>query len=181
MRLVNDTSVPEQLPDLQAGFDEVFERLALLAYRVARRVLVAGGDAENVAAETMARAQVRWGKVAAHADAWVVTVATRLAVREAGRGQRRWPAVRAELHGDSTDGVAARVDMARALGRLSRRQRQAVALRYLGDLSDAECAAAMGCSVPSFRTHCGRGLVALKEQLRDIPAWVPHDQEGPCT
>ena len=65
MRLLDARSVPEQLPDIQAGFDDVFERLALLAYRVARRVLVAGGDAENVAAETMARAQVRSGRVAA--------------------------------------------------------------------------------------------------------------------
>ena len=181
MRLLDARSVPEQLPDIQAGFDDVFERLALLAYRVARRVLVAGGDAENVAAETMARAQVRWGKVAAHADAWVVTVATRLAVREARRGQRRWPAVRADLNDDSTDVFAVRVDLARALGRLSRRQRQAVALRYLGDLSDAEGAVAMGCSVSSFRTYCGRGLVALKVQLRDIAAWVPDEQEGPRT
>ena len=180
MRLVDDTSVPEQLPDLQTGFDEVFERLALLAHRVARRVLVAGGDAENVAAETMARAQVRWGTVAHHADAWVVTVATRLAVREAKRGQRRWPAVRTEQNGDSTDGVAAHVDLARALGRLSRRQRQAVALRYLGDLSDAQCAAAMGCSVPSFRTHCGRGWWPSKSSFKTSQPGCPTTRKVPA-
>src|ERR1700722_6113973 len=169
MRVVTGQSVPERPMELGAGFDDAFERLALLAYRVARRVLVAGGDAENVAAETMARAQLRWGKVADHAEAWVVTVATRLAVRDARHGQHHSLAIAAESDGDSTEHVAARVDLARALGGLSRRQRQAVALRYLGDLSDAQGAVAMGCSVPSFRTHCTRGLAALKVKLRDIP------------
>jgi len=181
MRAVTGRAVPERPPELAGGFDDAFERLASLAYRVARRVLDAGGDAENVAAETMARAQLRWGKVADHPDAWVITVATRLAVRDARRGRHHSPAVAVVSDGDTTESVTVRVDLARALARLSRRQRQAVALRYLGDLSDTEAAVAMGCSVPSFRTHRTRGLAALKHQLRDVPSRVPDHQEGSWT
>lgn len=173
-----DVSVPES--NVDAGFDEAFARLAVLAYRVAQRVLVGVGDAENVAAETLARAQVRWRSVEDHAEAWVITVATRLAVREAQRASRQLD-VRAGSLRDDSDGVAARVDLARALRRLSRRQRQAVALRYLADLTDTEAAVAMGCSVPSLRTHCGRGLAALKVQLGDVTGWVSDQQEGQHT
>ncbi len=177
MRVVVNRSVPEGPLVVNAGFDESFERLAVLAYQVARRVLVRGGDAEDVAAETLARTQVRWGRVHDHAEAWVVTVATRLAVREAQRSQRQIDAPAGSV-GDGTDGVVSRVDLVRALRRLPRRQRQAVVLRYLGDLTDAAAASAMGCSVSSFRTHCGRGLVALETQLRDIPDWIRDQQEG---
>jgi RNA polymerase sigma factor (sigma-70 family) len=172
-------SVPE--PSVDAGFDEAFDRLAVLAYRVAQRVLAGAGDAENVAAEALARAQVRWRSVQDHAEAWVITVASRLAVREAQRASRRQPDVRGGSVGDDSDGVAARVDLARALRRLSRRQRQAVALRYLADLTDTEAAVAMGCSVPTLRTHCGRGLAALKEQLGEVTGWVSDQQEGQHT
>jgi RNA polymerase sigma factor (sigma-70 family) len=139
MRVRNCRSEPAEVG---AGFDEAFERLAALAYRVARRILVNGGDPENVAAETLARAQVRWRAVSDHAEPWVVTVASRLAVEArrvrrspAGRGSDRVP--------DRADDVIVRMDLGRALRRLSPRQRQAVALRFLGELSDRECALAM--------------------------------------
>lgn len=154
------------------SFNDAFERLARLAYRVARRVVSSAGDAEDVAAETLARAQVRWRSVRNHADPWVVTVATRLAVREARRQARRPPPRSRDGSGDGADTVTVRVDLARALGRLSPRQRQAVALGYLGDLGDAEAAEAMGCSVSSYRTHRQRGLVALRSDLADPPGWV---------
>jgi RNA polymerase sigma factor (sigma-70 family) len=170
--------VAERTAPVDDSFDAAFERLALLAYRVARRVLVNGGDAENVAAETLARAQVRWRSVHDHAEAWVVTVATRLAVREARRGQRAQPNLQSVAIGDDSEGAIARVDLARALDRLSRRQREAIALRYIGDMTDADAADAMGCSVPSFRTHCARALTALRAELGGIPSWTQDQQEG---
>jgi RNA polymerase sigma factor (sigma-70 family) len=52
-----------------------------------------------------------------------------------------------------------------ALERLPKRQRESVVLRYLGDLSEAQTADLMGCSVGSVKTHSSRGLAALKEVL----------------
>lgn len=167
--------------DSGAGFDEAFDRLAILAYRVANRVLLDGGDAENVAAETLARAQVRWKAVSDHAEPWVVTVASRLAVREARRARPPRIDVRTDPAPDKADEAVVRLDLGRALRRLSRRQRQAVVLRYLGDLTDGQGASAMGCSVPSFRTHCSRGLAALHAQLGATPDWAFDRKEGRST
>jgi RNA polymerase sigma factor (sigma-70 family) len=173
------SAVTESVSDYPHEFDDEFERLAALAYRVARRVLYRGGDAEDVAAETMARAQVRWKSIRDHAEPWVVTVATRLAIREARYSKRH--VLRATHLGgapDGADGVVSRIDLARALRALSRRQRQAVSLRYLADLTDTEAAAAMACSVPSLRTHCARGVSSLRAQLSDLPDWAGGNQEG---
>jgi RNA polymerase sigma factor (sigma-70 family) len=178
MRVMRVRICRSEPAEVGAGFDEAFERLAALAYRVARRILVNGGDPENVAAETLARAQVRWRAVSDHAEPWVVTVASRLAVREARRVRRSPTGRGSDRVPDRADDVIVRMDLGRALQRLSPRQRLAVALRFLGELSDRECALAMGCSVPSFRTHCSRGLAALQVQLQAIPAWASDQQEG---
>lgn len=52
-----------------------------------------------------------------------------------------------------------------ALRALPRRQREAVVLRYYGDLSEAQTAAAMGCSTGSVKSHTSRGLTALRPLL----------------
>ncbi len=52
-----------------------------------------------------------------------------------------------------------------ALRRLPERQREALALRYYLDLSEAEMAAAMGVTAGSVKTHVHRGLAALARAL----------------
>lgn len=58
-----------------------------------------------------------------------------------------------------------RVDLYRALVGLPRRQREVVVLRHLADFSEADVAAALGCSVDSVKTHASRGLAALRAVL----------------
>jgi RNA polymerase sigma factor (sigma-70 family) len=58
-----------------------------------------------------------------------------------------------------------RLDLYAALEKLPRRQRETVVLRYLGDLSEAQTADLIGCSVGSVKTHASRGLAALKEVI----------------
>ena len=52
-----------------------------------------------------------------------------------------------------------------ALRRLPERQREAVALRYYLDLSEADIAAAMGVSAGSVKSHLHRGLASLARDL----------------
>jgi RNA polymerase sigma-70 factor (sigma-E family) len=52
-----------------------------------------------------------------------------------------------------------------ALRTLSPRQRQALVLRYWGDLNEAEVAAAMGLSNGAVKSHTSRGLAALRRIL----------------
>ncbi|HVF21264.1 MAG TPA: SigE family RNA polymerase sigma factor [Mycobacteriales bacterium] len=55
-----------------------------------------------------------------------------------------------------------------ALRRLPARQREALVLRYYGDLPEAEIAAAMGCSPGTVKSHIHRGKAALAELL-EVP------------
>jgi len=61
--------------------------------------------------------------------------------------------------------VVLRIALVQALRRLPRRQREAVALRYLVDLPDREVAAALGVSVGSVKVHLHRGLASLRSSL----------------
>jgi RNA polymerase sigma factor (sigma-70 family) len=54
------------------------------------------------------------------------------------------------------------LDLQRALDRLSTRQREVVVLRYVADLSEADVARVLGCSVGSVKTHASRGLTTLR-------------------
>lgn len=67
---------------------------------------------------------------------------------------------------DPTDDVAARRDLLAALATLTPQQRAAVVARYFADLSEADTAAALGCSVGAVKSHLARALARLREQPR---------------
>jgi RNA polymerase sigma-70 factor (sigma-E family) len=62
---------------------------------------------------------------------------------------------------------AQREAVLQALRALPRRQREAVVLRYYGDLSEAQTAAAMGCSTGAVKSHTSRAMAALRPLLED--------------
>lgn len=144
----------------EAAFDELFPR----AVRLANRLLGDRAAAEDVAAEALARAYARWPKVGglSYRDGWVLKVATNLAI---DRLRRRPPEVSPSRAADFEDGVELRIALNAALLTLAPRQRQAVALRYLGGLSDHEVALALGISLGSVKTHIHRGLKGLRGRL----------------
>ena len=57
---------------------------------------------------------------------------------------------------------SAGTELLAALGRLPRRQRQVLTLRYYVDLSEAQIADALGISAGSVKAHAHRGLAALR-------------------
>src|SRR5262249_35393190 len=52
-----------------------------------------------------------------------------------------------------------------ALGRLPRRQREVLVLRYYADLSEAETASAMGISPGAVKSHTARAMLAIGDAL----------------
>lgn len=64
--------------------------------------------------------------------------------------------------GDHTDGTAARTDLWAAVGRLPRRQRATVVLRFLEDLSERETAELLGVSVGTVKSQSAKALAALR-------------------
>lgn len=146
------------------GFDEAFDELFPRAVRLATRLLGDRAAAEDVAAEALARAYARWPRVSGlpYRDGWVLKVATNLAI---DRLRRRPPQVVPAATDDFEDAVHLRLALNAALLTLAPRQRQAVALRYLGGLSDREVALALGISLGSVKTHIHRGLHGLRARL----------------
>jgi RNA polymerase sigma-70 factor (sigma-E family) len=147
-----------------ARFEEVFPDLYRLAYRVSYRVLGDRGDAEDVAQEALARAHLRWGRLHERPEGWIVTVATNLSIDRLRRRRRvsalvEEPLAVVDIHRGE------RIDLARALRRLPRRQRQVVVLRYLADWSENDVATALGVSGGAVKSHASRGLAALRQHL----------------
>lgn len=64
-------------------------------------------------------------------------------------------------------GVASRLDLRMALAKLPARQREAVVLRYYGDLTDNQVSAAMGISAGAVKSHLHRAVAALSSGLED--------------
>ncbi|HVY08645.1 MAG TPA: sigma-70 family RNA polymerase sigma factor [Mycobacteriales bacterium] len=151
-----------------ASFEEVFPVLIRDAYRVAYRLLGDRSEAEDVAQEACARAYSRWSSVRDHAEPWCVRVASNLALdllRSRTRAVKRNERVAAEQGNRVAATSDDRIDLYAALAKLPKRQRESVVLRYLGDLSEAQTADVMGCSIGSVKTHSSRGLAALRAAL----------------
>ncbi len=66
---------------------------------------------------------------------------------------------------DHASGLDLRLALISALGQLTPRQRAAVVARYWEQLTEAETAAALGCSVSAVKAAAARGLRALREAI----------------
>jgi RNA polymerase sigma-70 factor (ECF subfamily) len=156
---------------VDAEFAERFEELYRIAYRASFSVLGTRPDAEDCAQEALARALVRWDRIAEYAPAWTARVAVNVALditRQRGRATR----LRAEPDRAREDEIAdRRHDLAVALAALPRRQREAIVLRYLVDLPEAAAAGAMGCTVGTVKSTVARGLQRMQTQLGSRWAW----------
>ena len=68
---------------------------------------------------------------------------------------------------DFTDRHALGAQVRQALQALSRRQGEVLVLRYCADLSEAQVADLLGCSLGTVKTHTHRGLRALRVNLEE--------------
>ncbi len=146
--------------------------------RLIRMLTLFCGDVElarDLTQETLVRAWVHWRKVRRmdRPDLWTKRVAINLATSQFRR--RRTERI---VHGRLSTGLlfeqleegSDRVAVRAALMRLTERQRTAILLRYLEDLSVEQTADLMSCSVGTVKKLTARGLVGLR-------AWVSDDVE----
>jgi RNA polymerase sigma-70 factor (sigma-E family) len=146
--------------EFEAAFDHMLGR----AYRHALRLVGNRALAEDLAAEALTRTFVHWRRVSAleYRDAWILRVVTNLAID--AYAKRRVPATDAEPL-DEEDAAVLRVALAQALKALPARQREAVVLRYLVDLSEADTADALGVARGTVKSHLNRGVRHLRTTL----------------
>ena len=134
------------------------------------------GLAEDVVQEVLIRANARWQLIGslARPEAYV----RKMIVNEYLASRRRsWRMVLSgagsDIEGPPTPDPAAdyaeREAMLAELGKLPRRQRAVVVLRYYEGLSFQEIAEVLGCTPGTVRGHASRALAALRIELTTPP------------
>jgi RNA polymerase sigma-70 factor (sigma-E family) len=147
------------------SFEERFDDLYRLAYRVAFRVVGSREEAEDIAQESLVKTCLAWRRVSAYPEAFTARVAGGRAI-DSWRRQKRRPQPEAPVvTSDAAEHLAVRLELSEALSHLPKRQREVVVLRYLADLPEAAVAEALGCSTGTVKQHASRGLEALRNRL----------------
>jgi len=143
---------------------------ALVAQRgkalLATAALLAGGrqEGEDLLQEGLERLIRVWSRIDGDAEGYLRRTLYNLAV-DRWRQKRRAVIVRAGpgTVPDRSEEVALRSALVAALAQLPPRQRVTVVLRYWEQLTEAETADALGCSVGTVKSNSARGLARLRE------------------
>jgi RNA polymerase sigma-70 factor (ECF subfamily) len=157
-----------RIPRIPGPFEEFYQeeyrRMTALAYALTGRWDVA----EDLTQEAFLRAHRDWKRVGAmdSAGGWLRRVVTNLAMS-------RWRRLRAEAVAVLRLNVNSEVPAPEPphagfweeVRRLPRRQRQAIALRYVEDLSVAEIAAILGVAEGTVKALLHQGRSALRDRL----------------
>jgi RNA polymerase sigma factor (sigma-70 family) len=139
-------------------------------YALAVSVLGDRSEAEDAVQDAMERAWKHWRQLhdPAKRRAWLTTIC----LRRCFTLRRRLQAVRSDRSLDADDAPRLAIyrgvsdtDLARAIGRLSPKQRAVIGLHYMYGYTLDECAPIMGCGRGTVRTHLARALGTLKERL----------------
>jgi RNA polymerase sigma-70 factor, sigma-E family len=144
-------------------------------------------SAEDLVQLTLVQAARHWERLVAQGDpdAYVRRV---MYTQHVSMWRRRWRQVdlRAEPPEvparDSTAGLADALMVRDALRRLAPRQRAVLVLRYFEDLTEAEAAEALGCSVSTVKSQTRDALArlrALAPELADLVA-TPRERTAPA-
>ena len=134
-------------------------------------------EAEDLVQECLLTVARRWPRVRRmeHPRAYARRVLVNLALD----GRRRHARRRQELEQSDVDlrseedraiaGVEARRDLVDALATLPPRQRAVLVLRYFEDLTEAQVATVLGCSVGTVKSTASRGLARLQASMAPEP------------
>jgi RNA polymerase sigma-70 factor, ECF subfamily len=162
-------SVGGRHPDREASFDDFyaaeFHRLTVQLYAYTADV----GLAQDAVQEAFTRAWPRWDRLSAYDNpaAWVRRVAMNVATSRWRRA--RVARAHARYHREPlTDGPNPdRVALARAMATLPERQRRALVLFHVADLSVSEIAVQEGVAEGTVKAWLHRGRAALATLLAD--------------
>ncbi len=151
------------MPDGPPPFQVLLERHSEDVWRTLR-AMVGAQAAEDCFQETFLAALRAYPRLRDDSAprAWLLTIAHNKAVDHLRRHARETVAeVETEVEDPGTPDQA----IWSAVAALAPRQRAAVTLRYVGDLSHREIAAAIGCSEEASRRSLHDGLEILRRQL----------------
>ncbi|TWD80322.1 RNA polymerase sigma-70 factor (sigma-E family) [Kribbella amoyensis] len=138
--------------------------------RLLRTAVLLTGDqqaAEDLVQEVYERMYVHWGRVTGAPEPYARKALTNLVANRWRRKGRKPEVALGPGHdrptGDRSDAFAVRDQLLSALQELPPRQRAVIVLRYYEDLTEAQTAEALGCSVGTVKSQTSRGLDRLRQ------------------
>jgi RNA polymerase sigma factor (sigma-70 family) len=163
------------------AYETLVRRYQELAYRTAYLITGRAADAEDAAQEGLVKAWYALDRFRSGAPfrPWLLTIVSNEARnrRRSGRRQDDLAVRVAEVRpsGDAAPSpeVAAlaherRRTLLAVVGRLSERDRRAIAARFFLELSEAETAAVLGCRPGTVKSRVSRALGRLRTALGDL-------------
>ncbi|GAB3671704.1 SigE family RNA polymerase sigma factor [Actinocorallia lasiicapitis] len=148
-------------PDFTEYAAERSPRLFKTAFLLCRD----SGQAEDLLQVTLLKAWRVWRRIEGDPDPYVHRILVNAHLSARRRLWRREVVVDALPEIAQDDGLRAldtRTALVDAMARLPRRQRAVIVLRFFEDLTEAQTAAAMGCSVGTVKSQTSRALATLR-------------------
>ena len=159
-----------------ASFDALYRDCARDLYAYVRTLLGDDGAAEDVTAQAFERAYRRRSSFdpgRGSQRGWLFGIARNAALDELRRRRRSAPLVgelpdeTAPAPEEEADVAVRRTTVRAALAALAPRERELVALKFHGGLSNAELAAVLGCSESNAGTRVHRAVMKLREACHE--------------
>ena len=178
---------------VDASFDTFVEARSTALLRTAYLLTGDRSEAEDLVQTALLRTARHWATAREHPHAYTRQVLVNLSHDRLRRLRRRLretplndrdgavvepgPAHTWSAQHSFEDQLTERHSVAAALRQLPVRQRQVVVLRFFDDLSVAQTAAAMGCSLGAVKSHTARALDRLRPLLNDTAPTGDPDKE----
>ena len=168
--------VPTLAGDIPESFEALYERTFPKVYAYVASLVRDRASAEDVTSQAFERAYRKrrsYRATRGSAEAWVFGIARNAALDELRRRKRhsRQEAEPADTVSppldDAAEGALRRAVVREALTKLDGTERDLVALKFMGGLSNAEIARVLGLSESNAGTKLHRTLTKLREACHD--------------
>lgn len=161
---------------MEVSFGEGFEDYAIgdmaRLTRLASMLTPDREAAHDLVQETLVRVGCAWNRIDRDGSpsGYASTTMSRLAWRQSARSRTEWTLLNRHAPTETAPDDFSRIDDATslrsAMHQLGARQRAVLVLRFYADLSEAEVARMLGCSVGTVKSQTSRGLANLRAHLQ---------------
>ncbi|WP_308189793.1 SigE family RNA polymerase sigma factor [Nocardioides sp. cx-169] len=148
-----------------AEFDEFVVARSTSLLRTAYLLTHDHALAEDLLQTALSKAWFSWSRIDGNPEPYVRRILVNTYAtwwRRKWNGELATDALPERGHADASDAVSAGHDLWQAMERLPRRQRVVVVLRYFEDLTEAQTAEQMDCSVGTVKSQLSKALAKLR-------------------
>ncbi|RSN14425.1 SigE family RNA polymerase sigma factor [Nonomuraea sp. WAC 01424] len=153
------------------GFREFVVARQQVLMRTAYLLVGDPHQAEDLLQSVLVKVVAHWPKLArdGNPEAYTRRALVNQYISWRRRPSRELPSADPPEHGISYDEAALdRIVLRQALGKLTRKQRAVIVLRFWEDLTEAQTADALGCAVGTVKSQTHHALARLRELAPDL-------------